>query len=249
MFHSVGPENHPWTWNHISGPLATSEAKIARLRKKGFAGVFWSGLYEHMVGRRMLLDNSIRLPFDDGYLDNRANVCPIPRKCGMRGTIFVSPDFVDPSDAVRPNLDDVAAGLSGQDELTVADFLNWAEMPVMERSGVIDIQSYAMMHAWYFSGPKIVSFHEPYQVTPHPWLFWNARLDRKTFYRNENQQQRLPWGYLILEHQKPLATKRFVPDEGTVDEITSFVATHGGREIFVRPDRRSVLERQVAMTH
>ena len=248
MFHSVGLENHPWTWNYISEPLTMFEAKIALLKKKGFEGVFWDDLYEHMAGRRKLPDNSILLTFDDGYLDNWVNVYPILRKYGMKGTIFVSPDFVDPSDEVRPNLDDVAMGRCGRDELTVAGFLNWAEMREMERSGVIDIQSHAMTHTWYFSGPNIVSFHEPHEVIPHPWLFWNARPDRKPFYLNEDQQQLLPWGYPILEHQKSLATKRFFPDEGAVDEITSFVAANGGREFFVRPDWRLALESQVAMT-
>ena len=31
MFHSIGLEKHPWAWNHISEPVATFEAKIARL--------------------------------------------------------------------------------------------------------------------------------------------------------------------------------------------------------------------------
>jgi len=246
MFHSVGLENHPWTWNYISEPLATFEAKIALLKKKGFTGVFWNELYEHMAGQHTLPDNSILLTFDDGYLDNWAHVYPILRKYGMKGTIFVSPDFVDPSDEVRPNLDDVAEGRCRANDITVAGFLNWAEMREMEKSGLIDIQSHAMSHTWFFSGPKIVGFHEPQEVTPYPWLFWNERPVRKPFYLNEDQQQFLPWGYPILEHQKSLTTKRFFPDEGAVDEITSFVAAHGGREFFAGPDWRSVLERQVA---
>ena len=128
MFHSVGLEEHPWAWSHISEPVETFEAKIALLRRKGYNGVFWHELYEHMAGRRTLPDNSIFLTFDDGYLDNWVHVYPILKKYGMKGTIFVSPDFVDPSNLVRPNLDDAAAGNVGMDELTVAGFLNWAEM-------------------------------------------------------------------------------------------------------------------------
>ena len=248
MFHSVGLENHPWVWSHISEPLDTFEAKIALLKDKGFTGVFWHELYEHMIGGHTLPDNSILLTFDDGYLDNWVNVYPILRKYGMKGTIFVSPDFVDPSDELRPNLDDVSAGSCELDRLTMAGFLNWAEMREMEKSGLIDIQSHAMTHTWYFSGPEIVSLHKPYEVTPHPWLFWNARPDRKPFYLNEDQQRFLPWGYPILEHQKSLTVRRFFPDDDAVNEITSFVADHGGRELFERRDWRSVLEVWVAKT-
>ena len=66
----------------------------------------------------------------------------------MKGTIFVNPDFVDPGDEVRPNLDDVAAGRCRREDLLVPGFLNWAEMREMERSGVIDIPSHAITPTW-----------------------------------------------------------------------------------------------------
>lgn len=248
MFHSVGLEDHSWAWSHISESLELFEKKIALLRDKGFNGVFWHELYDHMAGKATLPDNSIFLTFDDGYLDNWVHVYPILKKYGMKGTIFVSPDFVDPSDKVRPNLDDAIAGRCGKDELTVAGFLNWNEMREMEKSGLIDIQSHAMTHTWYFSGPRIDGFHEPHTVTPHPWLFWNERPDRKPFYLNEDQQEFLPWGFPILEHQKSLTVRRFFPDTGAVDEITGFVAANGGRDFFQRQDWQMVLRKHVAGT-
>jgi peptidoglycan/xylan/chitin deacetylase (PgdA/CDA1 family) len=248
MFHSVGLESHPWVWSYISESIESFEAKIALFKKRGFSGIFWDDLFEYMAGRRDLPDNSILLTFDDGYLDNWVHVYPILRKYGMKGTIFVSPDFVDPISEVRPNLDDVAAGRCRPHELIVAGFLNWAEMREMERSGFIDIQSHAMTHTWYFGGPRIVAFHEPQEVKPLPWLFWNARPDRKPFYLTEDQQEFLPWGYPILEHEKSLTVRQFFPDENAVHEITSFVTAHGARHFFQRPDWRQVLENRVANT-
>ena len=248
MFHSVGLENHPWIWSHISEPVSTFEAKIALLSKKGFTGVSWQELYEHMAGRQVLPDNSILLTFDDGYLDNWTHVFPILRKYGMKGTIFVSPDFVDPAETVRPNSDDLAAGRCSEDDFSSVGFLSWAEMREMEKTGLIDIQSHAMTHTWYFSGPRIVSFHQPHDVTPNPWLFWNARPDRKPFYLNEDQQEFLPWGSPILEHEKSLAVTRFFPDEGAMDEITTFVTNRGGREYFRTPNWRTMLEEFVSNT-
>jgi peptidoglycan/xylan/chitin deacetylase (PgdA/CDA1 family) len=185
-----------------------------------------------MAGRVVLPDNSIFLTFDDGYLDNWVHVFPILKKYEMKGTIFVSPDFVDPGSDIRPNLDDVWAGKCRRDELTIAGFLNWAEMRLMEESGLVDVQSHAMTHTWYFSGPRIGAFHQPHEVTPYPWLFWNARPDRKSYYLTEDQQEFLPWGYPILEHQKSLAGLRYFPKPEVVDDIVDFVAAHGGRDFF-----------------
>jgi len=248
MFHSVGLENHPWAWSQISEPVSTFEAKIALIKKKGFTGVFWKDLYEHMAGLRVLPDNSILLTFDDGYLDNWVYVYSILKKYEMKGTVFVNPEFVDPRNDVRSNLDDVTAGRCQRDELSVAGFLSWAEMREMESSGLIDIQSHAMTHTWYFSGPKIVGFHQPQDVAPYPWLFWNARPDRKPFYLNENQQNFLPFGYPILEYEKSLITRRFFPDTDVVSEIAEFVATKGGREFFRRSNWRAQIENHIATT-
>ena len=232
MFHSVGLENHPWVWSYISEPLETFEAKVALLVDKGFTGVFWQDLYEHMAGRRRLPDNSILLTFDDGYLDNWVYVYPILKKYGVKGTIFVNPDFVHPAGEVRPNLDDVVADRCSRDELTVPGFLSWAEMREMEKSGLIDIQSHSISHTWYFSGPKIIDFHRPHPITPHPWLFWNARPDRKPIYLTEDQQGFVPWGHPILEHQKSLVVRRFFPEERSITNIVAYVSDQGGRAFF-----------------
>lgn len=246
MFHSVGLEKHPWAWSYISESLATFEAKIAALKQNGFTGIFWGELYEYMAGQRTLPENSILLTFDDGYLDNWVHVYPILKKYAMKGTVFASPDFVDRDDQIRPNLDDVMAGRCDPNDLKIAGFLNWAEMREMEKSGLVDIQSHAMTHTWYFTGPKIIGFHEPYTVTPHPWLFWNARPDRKSYYLNEDQQEFLPWGYPIFENQKSLSAQRFFPDEDVIGKITSFVAAQGGREFFMQHDWRQSLENCVS---
>ena len=242
MFHSAGLEDHPWTWSHISEPVVSFEAKIARLKARGFNGVFWADVYDHMAGVSTLPENSILLTFDDGYLDNWVHIYPILKNYDMKGTIFVSPDFVDPTPGIRPNRDDVAAGRCRANELQLAGFLNWAEMREMEQSGLVDVQSHAMTHTWYFNGPRIERFHAPHQVTPYPWLFWNARPKRKPFYLNEDQQTFVPWGSPILEHGKSLETRRFCPDEEAMAVFTSFVAERGGRAFFERPDWQSQLE-------
>ena len=245
MFHSVGLEKYPWTWSYISESVDIFEKKISSFKKLGFNSVFWQDVYDHMSGRKSLPDNSILLTFDDGYLDNWVNVFPILKKYDMKGTIFVSPDFVDPSEQLRPTLDDLRGGHIPEQDLTTAGFLSWAEMREMEKSGVVDIQSHAMTHTWYFSSPSILSYHRPHAITPYPWLFWNARPDRKPFYLTENQQDFLPWGLPILEHEKSLVARRFIPEENVVNSIIDFVTDSGGVGFFQAGDWHSQLNRFV----
>jgi peptidoglycan/xylan/chitin deacetylase (PgdA/CDA1 family) len=241
MFHSVGLENHPWVWSYISEPEKSFEAKIAKLKRSGFTSIFWKDVYEYMAGRRKLPDNSILLTFDDGYLDNWVYVYPILKKYGMKGTIFVSPDFIDPTNEVRPNIEDVKIGRCSSDDLAVPGFLSWPEMREMESAGLVDIQSHAMTHTWYFSGANIVDFHRNYKTPPYPWLFWNARPDRKPFYLVEDQQEFVPWGYPILSHQKSLEVRRFFPDDAAVSEIITYIRNQGGLDFFERNGWREEL--------
>ncbi|MDP9177203.1 MAG: polysaccharide deacetylase family protein [Gemmatimonadota bacterium] len=202
------------------------------MRDEGFTGIFWEDLYGYMDRRTTLAPDSILLTFDDGYLDNWVYAFPILKKYGMKGTVFVNPDFVDPGTEVRPTLEDVWAGRCRMEELDGVGFLNWAELRAMEASGLIDVQSHALTHTWYFSGPRIVDFHTPQRLTPYPWLAWNARPERKPFYMKEDQQHFVPWGYPVFEHGKSLVVRRFIPDGECVARITDYVAEQGGTSFF-----------------
>ena len=57
------------------------------------------------------------LHFDDGYLDNLLHAWPILRDFGYPATIFVSADFIDPSQGVR----DHGIGYLNRDELRALD--------------------------------------------------------------------------------------------------------------------------------
>ena len=236
MFHSIGLQDHKWIWSHISEPLETFERKIALLNKSGFRTVFWRELYLYMRGDKSLPRKAIFLTFDDGYLDNWVYVLPILSKYGMKATVFVSPEFVEPGNSVRPNLDDVHAGNCDAENLQLAGFLNWAELREMEKSGLVDVQSHAMSHTWYFSGPRLVDLHRPRPISPYPWLFWNERPDRKPFYLSEIQEEFLPWGYPILEHAKSLEVRRFIPDQRSVNDFIATIHERIGVESLRRDD-------------
>jgi len=235
MFHSVGLEGLDWEYQYISEPVWAFEDKVASLSRAGFNFITWGQLYAYLRGDVVIDLPAIVLTFDDGYLDNWVHVYPILKKYGAKGTIFVSPDFVDPSDACRPNLEDVEQGRCQHSDLQVAGFLNWEEMRHMERSGVMDIQSHATTHTWFFSGPEIVDFWKPGQKT-HCWMAWNARPERKPHYLTENQWDFVECGTPVYAHDKALCVRRFFPADDIVDGMIAFVRDKGGVDFFNSAD-------------
>jgi len=185
MYHSIEIWKLPWVWSTLSESQATFEQVLAKLVERGFRTVGLADLYDHMSGVRRLAGNCIVLTFDDGYLDNWLHAVPLLRKYGMRATVYVTPEFVDRCSTPRSNT-------------TVEGFMNWDELRAADSEGVLDVQCHALTHTWYFAGPKVVDIHRPLAISPYPWLFWNARPDRKPYYLNENQQSLVPWGQPVF---------------------------------------------------
>jgi len=231
MFHSIGGETLDWVYNHVAEPVEAFESKIVSLKNAGFNFILWDELYAYMKGEQSLDLPAVMLTFDDGYLDNWVYAYPILKKHGAKGTIYVSSDFVDTSDKLRPNLEDVASGSVSRDKLDIRGFLNWNEMRAMEASGVIDIQSHASTHTWYFKNSNIVDFWSP-GSNDHPWMAWNARPDRKALYLRESQADCVGFGTPIYEHDKALSVTRFVPARAIEQEMRDFVQSNGGAEYF-----------------
>ncbi len=235
MFHSVGLQDVDWIYRHLSGPVDLFEAMIAMLVRKGTRFVFWDDLYAHMAGTKKLSGPAIMLTFDDGYLDNWVYAYPILKNHGAKGTIFVNPEFVAPSTEPRPNLDDVNQGRADRKALEPRGFLNWAEMRAMEEEGIMDIQSHALTHTWYFSGPKPLDFHRP-GLAQYPWMAWNVRPERKHVYMREDQSSFVPAGTPVYENQKALVCRRYFPPVEVVEGLVAHVEQSGRTAFFQKPD-------------
>ncbi|MBI5676088.1 MAG: polysaccharide deacetylase family protein [Nitrospirae bacterium] len=243
MYHSVGRNNPDWIWNHLITPVNVFEAQIKFLSKRVFNSINLQELYVYMKYNNKISDNPIVLTFDDGYLDNWVYAFPILKKYGMKGTIFVNPEFVDPIDKCRLNLDDVWNGKCEEKDLFSKGFLSWHEMRKMEESGIIDIQSHSMSHTWYFTGDEIVDFHHPGN-DQFPWLFWNAHPERKSFYLNENQETFVPYGTPIYKNGRSLGIKRYFEDTGLSRHLTTFVKNQED-DFFTCKDWKNALFQQV----
>jgi len=230
MFHSIGLKKTEWVYSHLSEPLDAFEEKIAALAQAGFHFIHWHELYEYMQGRRRLTLPAVMLTFDDGYLDNWVFAYPILKKYGAKGTIFVTPEFVDPREVVRPNLEEIWQGRRAEKDLEDFGFLSWPEMRVMEKERIMDIQSHALTHTWYFSSPKVVDFVGPGERR-FPWLDWNSSPESKPYYMGASRKEPL-LGTPVYEHRPALVCRRFFPPAEVAEGISTFLRNETDRKFF-----------------
>lgn len=242
MYHSVAPTIEDWAFRYLSIDPAVFEDQIATLAQAGYTTVFLADLYRYVSGKDRLPSKSIVLTFDDGYLDNWVFAYPILKKHGFRATVFVSMDFIDKRDLIRPTLEDVWRERATREGLGYAGFLSVPEMAKMLASGVIDIQAHCKTHTWYFAAKEIVDLHHP--GDSYPWLAWNVRPERKSSYLEEDQSEYVPFGSPVYVHEKSLVARRYFPDPSTEERLVQWVGANGGKDAFARPDWRDCLLRE-----
>ncbi len=230
MYHSVGRPDPDWVWGELACPLPLFRRQLERFVALGYRPASLDEVHESQAAGAAPRDRRVALTFDDGYLDNWTYVYPLLKRAGWRGLVYVNPEFVDPGEQPRPNLEDVWAGRCAEADLPTRGFLNWAEIEILSRSGVLEIGSHSMSHTWHPTGPEIVDFHRPGLSTP--WLAWNARPERKPFYLVEDQSGYVPWGAPVWRSGRSLGIRRFLPDPDVAAATTAHVAAHGGASCF-----------------
>jgi peptidoglycan/xylan/chitin deacetylase (PgdA/CDA1 family) len=216
MLHSVGNDKSSWSRRWLSVSLVHFEKLCQHLVKKSYTTHFLDEWYDYFSSPTKKDSRKIVLTFDDGYLDNWVYVYPILKKYGLKGTIFINPEFVEPGDSIRYNLDDVESGIIKREELQALGFLNWPEIQALDASGVMDIQSHSMSHNFYFRSEKII---DVYTGQPHyDWIPWFTHPERKPFYITEDQSGLVPKGYPVFEFGRALGLRRYFPDERIIEK-------------------------------
>lgn len=244
MYHSVGVPDPDWIWNHLTIPFDYFEDHIRWLKKKNYNAISFAEYYGHLLHGDPLPSNPVFLNFDDGYLDNWVYAYPILKKYGFKGTVFVNPEFVNPEQTLRPTIDQVWQGKLSFQDLKPQGFLSWAEMRKMEEDGVMDIQSHAMTHTWYFSGPEILDFRHP--GDEYVWMDWNDRPERKWNYLcEETSKSKKSLGTPVYQHGKSLEVRRFYPDSAVAKHLEEYVAEQGAG-FFDNPRWRDALYMEAA---
>ncbi len=237
MYHTVGIPDPAWQWRYLTCHYRRFEEQMRWLRRTGFVSVTLGDLHDHIFGGKRLPRKSFVLTFDDGYADNWVFACPIMKKYGFRGTVFVSPEFVDRRDIVRKRIDEVEPDGALRPE-DARGFLSWREMREAEKAGILDIQAHAMTHTWYPISGEIVDFRHP--GDPYIWMTWNDNVDRKPYLQIDDEDL-AQWGDPVYEHGKSLSSLRYFPNPELALRLREYVGERGGRKFFDRPDWREAL--------
>ena len=235
-FHSVGMRCGQWACAHLSERAEVFERLLQRLSRRGYRTVSLQALYSHMTGDQICPPKSVVLVFDDGYLDNWVTVAPLLKKYGMQGAVYVNPDFVDPGTKLRPTIDDADPSGSSSGSLEQKGFMNWPELRALDKSGLLDVQSHSLSHTWYFVGPGVVDCYSPQSARKFPWMSWNAMPERKPYYLSEDQTDFVPWGTPVLEHEKSIVARRFLPEVDAMSDVAEMVEKQGDIGFFGAPD-------------
>jgi peptidoglycan/xylan/chitin deacetylase (PgdA/CDA1 family) len=240
MYHSVGVVDTGWGWNHLTCPFATFESQLKWLKKKSFRTLTMTQVLEHFRKGPAEKDRAVALTFDDGYLDNWSFVYPLLKKYGLTATFFVSPEFIDPGEEVRPTLEDVWKGRLSPAELSSQGYMSWKELAAMTAEGVADVQSHALTHTWYPRTDRIIDFRHP--ADSYIWMTWNRHPGEKP-YLQKDRGELVDWGAPVYEHGKALETRRFFPDPGLSRFLVEYVRSRGGETFFEGEWRETLFAR------
>jgi peptidoglycan/xylan/chitin deacetylase (PgdA/CDA1 family) len=212
MFHSVGSDIYKWSRYFLSVHVPNFERFCNFLSENSYHTLTLDEWYDLQNHASEIKEKCAVLTFDDGYLDNYVYVYPILKKYGLKGTVFVNPEFVDLNNAgTRPRYDQKEFDKNKRSN--VLGFLNWEEIAELDNSGVLDIQNHSMSHNKYFSNPKIKDFVTPVSVDSYDWLMWIKKPELKPRYMHINTLEHVQEGTPVLENDRSLAIRRYFPDE------------------------------------
>lgn len=248
MFHSVGSESQDWPYRYLSEDICSFEKKINYLLRKGYTFIFHDDLYRYIQYGEKIKGKQIMLTFDDGYLDNWTIVFPLLKRLGVKYTVYISKEFVDPSGSLRPTLNNVWSGDINLEKLPLLGYLSWIEMRTMEQSGFVDIQSHTSTHSWCFTGDKIIDFISPGKLNEYPWIAWNNFPEEKPNWTKAGYLQKMEkelLGCPVYENKRSMIATKYFETPGLSNHLSIYIKQSEPVSFFNNPDWRNILIRQI----
>lgn len=216
-YHSVGKINPQWPMNFLTLDLPFFQDQL-RFISRYYTSVSLKEFWEMKTGKKKPVENAVVLTFDDGYLDNWVWGFPLLKKYDLKAAIFVSPDFVDQKNGIRPNLEDVWSGRAVLEDLNQWGFLSWDEMRAMEASGLVSIESHTMTHTKYFISDEIVGFHQPGCDCLYP--VGNMYPEKKPYYISDPDFEKLiPYGFPFFKQASSVVARRVTIKQSFIDDV------------------------------
>jgi len=240
-YHSISSDP---TWLRIGDKLSLSpeafERQLAYLSRRGYRTLFISELHQMLAGKKEFERGRryVALTFDDGYADNWVAAFPLLREYGMKATLFISTDFIDPADRTRPRFEHAKDSRS---ELEWEGYLTWPELRQMHASGLIEIQSHGTQHARVFCRDKLISFVSPRRI--NLWLFWEERPKSRTRWWLDLPGDTSLLGHPLFPQKSALAARAYRPDPDAVAYLRQW-AVRRGEPFFRSNDWEDQLRRE-----
>lgn len=276
-YHSVAPaKNHAWFRNYLTLELKYFEEHLKYFVRNGYKHIFLRDLVINKEDPDLHQDDkmgveirekdsldpdlhrddkraskkAVCLTFDDGYLDNFIYVYPLLKKYNAKATIFVNPVFADKRPLVRKTLEDYWNNKATLEDINHWGFLSWDEMRLMEKSGLVDIQSHTLTHTKYFVSDKLIGFHHP--GADCLYYIGNLFPDRLPYYIEDKEFEKLiPYGYPIFEERSSIVARKVTIKQSFSHSVIqllkdydwkkpyNFAKIHGSIEHFYEESKRN----------
>ena len=213
-YHSIADHDKKSNWSFLSTPINTFERQMNYLSKKGYRTCTWEELYDHINGIKELPKKTIKLHFDDGFLDNWSVIFPFMKEKNFKYSILLTPDFIGKEKGIRDFVEETT------DENTSCwwGYLNLGEIKKMHQSGIVDFQAHGLTHTWYNASDKIIDIYDGKKFYPH--LIWNKPENDKSKWLSDYVEPKI--GTPVFEHKKSLELdSMFKIDKRHIEKLTS----------------------------
>lgn len=216
-FHSVEPDHF--------------ESQLKYLKHNGYRTLTADELLATLNREMPVPERAVVLTFDDGWGSLWSVAFPLLKRYGYKAVAFVIPGLVEEETVDRSNLEGSIADPSKGNvpETDRRRLCTWAELRVMQESGVIDIQSHSLNHARVFTSSKVVDF-----LSPRPGgVSSKFKLPVYQESGRDRWDRRGQLGMPLYESRSLLAGPlRYFDDETLRQICIQYVAEHGGPDFF-----------------
>lgn len=224
FYHSIGPIIKDWNRNYLTTDSDVFETHL-KYYKKNYDVIDLTDYYNIRSGLMKSPKHPLVITIDDGFLDNWVWAFPLLKKYGIKATIFVTPEMVDPREIIRPNLEDLWKGNVKREDLMLTGYMSWQEMKLMEQSGLVDIQSHTMSHTKYFVSDELKGFHHSGADCLYP--IGNLHKEQKPFHvANKNFEKLEPFGMPFFKEQSSVIAKKVTIHPDFVKECVNLLGTY-----------------------
>lgn len=199
IYHSVSDSSAwlPWR-SEISVRPATFALHLETIKKMGCNVLTTEQFVRYRKNRIPIPPQTMMIHLDDGYLDNWTAAFPLLKQYGLSATLFVSTDFIEEGDDLRPQMTQLNE--TENDSLQWQGYINWRELAVMEQSGIISVQAHGTDHARGEIDTKAIDSLSSDNWRKLIWKQWQAMPGNKCDWHKLKAPPHFPLGTRLGNH-------------------------------------------------